>query len=212
MIVLHILIKLLGKKRIPFDPAKDILFLKDKSLPLHANALKIHLYNSNKRPIESKTYYSIGGGFIIDHETAVSDNKEEQRDVPYPFTTAKQLLEICDEENLKIFEVMLENEKSDRSQGDIRKGILEIWSVMQQSVKNGCATKGLLPGGLDVKRRAAEHFNALKDDKDDSLMIDFVSLWALAVNEENAAFGRVVTAPTNGAARFCVVSARTPSG
>lgn len=192
-------INLLRKKRIPFDPAKDICFIKNKTLPIHANALKIYLYQDDKE-IGSKIYYSIGGGFIIDHETAVDKSKKEQRDVPYPFKTASELLDICKSQGLKIFEVILENEKVDCSYLEIEQKLLKIWDVMQESVEKGCQTDGILPGGLEVKRRAKEHMEALKGDQDDSSMIDFVSVWALAVNEENAAFGRVVTAPTNGAA------------
>ena len=145
---------------------------------------------------------SVGGGFIIDHEQIFSPVEvEEGSEVPFPFATCEELLAHCNRENKTIAQVMLENEKIWRSEEEIREGILNIWDVMEDSVERGCVTEGILPGGLEVKRRAPALLRRLKEtEQNPSSVLDWVSLFALAVNEENAAGGRIVTAPTNGAA------------
>ena len=154
----------------------------------------------------SATFYSVGGGFIVD-ETASGTDRIKQDDTvqPYPFLSAVSLLIHCANNNMRVSDVMMENEKVWRSEAEIRSGLLKIWKVMQTCVKNGYRNEGILPGGLKVKRRAAELFRTLNAQpqityKDPLTCLDWVNLYALAVNEENAAGGRVVTAPTNGAA------------
>jgi L-serine dehydratase len=157
-------------------------------------------------PLRSRVYYSVGGGFVVD-EPATSGGgaiKEDGRRLPYPFKTAAALLEICAQNNLSISDVMLANEKTVRPEADIRAGLLRIWGVMQECVRRGIATPGVLPG-LGVKRRASEMHRRLVESEEASAgdplaVMDWVNLFALAVNEENAAGGRIVTAPTNGAA------------
>jgi L-serine dehydratase len=152
----------------------------------------------------SQTYYSLGGGFITDETAANSDNKSAKKSrhkLPFPFKTADELLRLCRVNKMTIAELMMENEKTWRSKKEIRSGLLNIWHVMRECAKRGCHTEGILPGGLNVKRRAPGIYQRLKksNGSDPAELMDWVSLWALAVNEENAAGGRVVTAPTNGA-------------
>jgi L-serine dehydratase len=156
--------------------------------------------------LSSATYYSVGGGFIVD-ETATGSDRIKQDDtvLPYPFLTAVDLLIHCANHELRISDVMMENEKLWRSEDEIRAGLLNIWKEMQSCVKKGCRNEGILPGGLKVKRRAPDLFRKLNSHpnityKDPLTSLDWINLYALAVNEENAAGGRVVTAPTNGAA------------
>jgi len=196
-------INLLGEKKVNFEPEKNLIFAKGKVLPLHPNAMTICAYDRNDQKIDYNTYYSIGGGFIIDHKTAKNPHSFKRSDVRYPFKSARELLYFCKRENKKIHEIMLENEKSLRSVKEIEKGILEIWKVMEKSIQKGCATKGVLPGSLKVKRRAYDlHQKLLKNNNpnDPHMLLDWVSLYALAVKEENASGSQVVTAPTNGAA------------
>jgi len=165
---------------------------------------KINLGGTHQIDLE-RTYYSVGGGFVVDEDATGSDRiVPDTTKVKYPFTTGAQLLQICDAEGLSISTVMLENEKSWRTETEIREELLKIWSVMEACVENGCRNEGILPGGLKVKRRAAHMFRKLQAEGDEGAAptsrMDWVNLWALAVNEENAAGGRVVTAPTNGAA------------
>jgi L-serine dehydratase len=153
-----------------------------------------------------RTYYSIGGGFVLDdddsgHPQLVPDPTP----VPYPFRTGTELLGCCTDASLSVSQVMLANECVRRSEAEVRAGLLKIWSVMTECVRHGCSTAGVLPGGLKVRRRAADLYQRLVsnengDQNDPLVAMDWVTLWALAVNEENAAGGRVVTAPTNGAA------------
>lgn len=198
-----------GMKTLDFDESVHLLFEKGKRLPYHSNAMRFRARFKGRAKSFEKLYYSVGGGFVVEHEliNAPSDNALEVI-TPYPFTTCKQLLEHCERENKKIYEIVLENEKVLRSEQEIRQGILKIWAVMKACVERGCAQEGYLPGGLQVKRRAkaiherltksfAAHHNQLGDPVE---IFDWVSLFALAVNEENAAGGKVVTAPTNGAA------------
>ena len=198
-------LRLLGEKDLAFDRERDLFFHKNKKLPFHPNGMTFHAYDSAGQSIRERTYYSVGGGFVVNEEAAGEDRiVEDQTRLAYPFTTAVKLLEHCTEQGLSISQIMLKNEKAWRTEAEIWSGLLNIWSVMQACVKRGCCTEGVLPGGLKVKRRAARLHRQLTNEKELHKVplgtMDWVNLYALAVNEENAAGGRVVTAPTNGAA------------
>lgn len=198
-------INVLQKKSIPFDIQSDLLFHKGQRLPFHSNAMRFKAFDLDGKELLTQIYYSTGGGFIIDHEQIFSPPAKDPEDLlPYPFKTCEELLAICQREKLMIYEVMMKNEKAWRSEEEICKGIMRIWKAMQDCVKRGCEQEGILPGGLNVKRRAKDLYQKLEQEKasgkeDPGAVFDWVSLYALAVNEENAAKGRVVTAPTNGA-------------
>lgn len=200
---------LLGKKPLPFQEYKNLLFHYDKQLPFHPNAMRFRIFDAAGKELLSQVFYSVGGGFVLDHETATQSKSEASAtvQVPYPFKTGDELLELCNKNKLTIAQLMMENEKTWRSEQEIRDGLLNIWHVMQACVVRGCHQEGILPGGLNVKRRASGIYRYLQEEeqkhpehRDYAEVMDWVSLWALAVNEENAAGGRVVTAPTNGAA------------
>ncbi len=197
-------IKILSRKQIPFIEERHLLFLKGKRLPFHSNAMRFRATDIRGREIASEIFYSVGGGFVVRHEDINQPaDQPKGRQVPYPFKTAKELLGHCIREDKAIWEIVMENERVFRQDDEIRRGILRIWNVMQACVTRGCMQEGILPGGLNVRRRAAGIYRSLtlKGDiqKDPTELMDWVSLFALAVNEENAAGGRVVTAPTNGA-------------
>jgi len=200
-------IKLLGKRMISFHKSTDLLFHKGRRLPYHSNAMRFKAFDETGAELYKQIFYSVGGGFVLDHEqifAPVTDDEQNEA-VPYPFNSADELLEICKREGMTIPEVALENEKTWRTEEEVREGILKIWNEMKLSVERGCATEGILPGGLEVKRRAPALLAKLQKleeagDTDPSSVFDWVSLYALAANEENAAGGRIVTAPTNGAA------------
>lgn len=204
---------LAGLHEIEFDPSEDIDFLISETLPFHPNALSFLARFSNGEAV-SETYYSIGGGFVI--KEGEKGNKETVV-LPFPVNTSAELLHWCLKTGLAIHEVVLENESAWRPEKQTKEGILKIWQVMKECTFRGCHTSGTLPGGLFVKRRAAALAKRLLKNKPYSsyeqwidaiksggnsfqYILDWVSCFALAVNEENAAFGRVVTAPTNGAA------------
>lgn len=200
---------LLGNKQIPFEESKHLIFHMDKQLPYHPNGMRFTVYDIHRKEIASEVYYSVGGGFIVDHESASKDKSLGEETLskiklPYPFRTGEELLMFGREKKCSFEKVMLENEKCWRSEEEIVKGLLNIWHVMKICIAKGCQAEGVLPGGLNVKRRAAGIYRSLTaktpDQKRPSDLFEWVSLWALAVNEENAAGGRVVTAPTNGAA------------
>ncbi|MDR8240516.1 L-serine ammonia-lyase, partial [Acinetobacter baumannii] len=199
-------IQLNQQKSISFDYKHDVLFL-DESLPYHPNAMELIAYNRAQEILYAETYYSVGGGFIVS-ERQLTHTQTETNDVkvPYPFHSAAELLSLCRTHHLSVSELMLENEKSWRSEAEIRSKIMEIWKVMQQCIHNGLINEGILPGGLNVKRRAKKIHDKLLNKKNSNLIVttfhamEWVNLFALAVNEKNAAGGRVVTAPTNGAA------------
>jgi len=205
---------LLGSKHeVDFDPREDIEFLISETLPYHPNALSFLVKLKNGDSI-SETYYSIGGGFVVkEGETS----NAQSISLPFPVNTSANLLHWCLKTGLAIHEVVLENENTWRSERETKEGVLKIWNVMKECTYRGCHTTGVLPGGLNVKRRAAELNKKLLNGKTYSsyeewikaiqqggnsfqYILDWVSCFALAVNEENASFGRVVTAPTNGAA------------
>ncbi|KUJ84495.1 L-serine ammonia-lyase [Microbulbifer flavimaris] len=195
-----------GRRRIAFDEEQDLLLIGEEELPLHANGMRFSAHDTNGRLIIEEVYYSIGGGFVVTEKEAGAENALEQtRSVRYEFQTAEELLDICDREGMNISDVMLANEAAWRSEPETRAGLMKIWQVMQGCVANGIENEGTLPGGLSVKRRAADLYRQLRGRPEACLSdplaaLDWVTLYALAVNEENAAGGRIVTAPTNGAA------------
>lgn len=203
-----------GKYEIDFEPAEDIEFLVTETLPYHSNALTFLAVLDNEDHI-AETYYSVGGGFV--HKEGEQQNDDNEVVLPFPINDADDLLHWCMKTGMTISEIVIENENTWRSENITRTGLLNIWDVMKQCIFRGCHTHGLLPGGLNVKRRAASLNKKLLKEKeytdfdswikvikeggnDFKYILDWVSCFALAVNEENAAFGRVVTAPTNGAA------------
>ena len=198
-------IRLLGKHEVELDPASQLIFHRREKLPLHANGMRFTALAGTSSLVE-RIYYSVGGGFVVDHAGAPADGSTpaEQVLVPYPFNSAEELLRHAGEHGMALSSLMLENEKALASEVEVRGRVLEIWHAMESCVKRGCEREGILPGGLKVKRRAASLFRKLKSDPrgpaDPLVIMDWVNLFALAVNEENAAGGRVVTAPTNGAA------------
>ena len=200
------LLRIMGTHAIRFVEAEHLVFHRRRALPYHPNGMCFRAENAAGDEIVSKVYYSVGGGFVVNREAAEADRlQEDDTQLPYPFKSGTQLLAICQQHAISISQLMLENEKVWRSEDEIRDGLLRIWQVMQSCVKRGCDQEGILPGGLKVRRRAAELFRNLSGQPEASLRdplttLDWVNLYALAVNEENAAGGRVVTAPTNGAA------------
>ncbi len=199
-------IKLLGTHEVALDPAEALLFHRREKLPLHSNGMRFTARDAAGAVIAERIYYSVGGGFVVDHSGAPADGSTpaEQVSVPYPFNSADELLRHASEHGMGFSSLMLENEKALLPEAEVRARILEIWGAMDACVKRGCEREGILPGGLKVKRRAAAQYRKMKSDpagsSDPLVIMDWVNLFALAVNEENAAGGRVVTAPTNGAA------------
>lgn len=190
-----------------FNEASDLVMHKRKSLPFHPNGMVFSATNASKEIVAARTYYSVGGGFVVDEDAANGSNpiKPKQIPWPYPFTTGDGLLALCRHSGLSIAELMLANESTLQSEQQVREDLLQIWQAMQACVYRGCRQHGTLPGGMKVKRRAADLFDKLTENpeqgyRDPLTVMDWVNLYALAVNEENAAGGRVVTAPTNGAA------------
>ncbi len=198
-------LNLLGMHRITFNEREGLKFLR-KALPFHPNGMRLFAFDGTGEVLLEKTYYSIGGGFVINQGEAGEPALVPDATVlPYPFTTGDELLQRCAESGLSIAQLMWHNELAWRDAAAVRSGLLRIWAVMQACVKRGVATEGVLPGGFQVKRRAAELYRSLTAHpeaalKDPLQVMDWINLYALAVNEENAAGGRVVTAPTNGAA------------
>ena len=197
---------LLGRHAVAFDEKADLVFNKRQKLPYHSNGMRFSAYGAGEKVLATRDYYSVGGGFVVNQDEAAEDRiVPDATPLPYPFTTGDQLLALCEENGKTIAEVMLENEKVWRTEAEIRAGLLEIWRAMQGCVERGMRQSGVLPGGLHVQRRApamAAELTARPEAalRDPLTILDWVNLYALAVNEENAAGGRVVTAPTNGAA------------
>lgn len=194
-----------GKGPIYFSSEHDLIFHKGKRLPFHSNAMRFKVFDEQGKELSNQIYYSIGGGFVVAHEqTAMSAAHETIDVIPYPFITCEELFEHCRANEMMIYDVVMENEKAFRSEDEVRRGILRIWKVMQECVARGVNQEGILPGGLEVKRRAPGIYRQLMESgdlaNDPTEFMEWVSVFALAVNEENAAGGRVVTAPTNGAA------------
>ncbi|TCP03696.1 L-serine ammonia-lyase [Caldimonas thermodepolymerans] len=201
---------LLGQHEIAFDEASDLQFLRHESLPFHANGMRFAAYDAQGQELASRIYYSVGGGFVVSEDVAADGSRQKRiapdtTVLPLPFHTGAELLAITAREGCSIAEVMRRNERHWRSDAEIDAGLLAIWQVMQDCVSRGCRSEGVLPGGFKVRRRAAALYRQLTAHpeaalKDPLQVLDWVNLYALAVNEENAAGGRVVTAPTNGAA------------
>jgi L-serine dehydratase len=205
---------LAGKHEIDFTPTDDIEFLYTESLPFHPNALTFLVKLKNEDSL-AETYYSVGGGFV--QQEAENNTIESKVELPFPINTANELLHWCRSTGMSIHEIVLENETAWRSGEETNAALLNIWRVMKECIYNGCNVGGYLPGGLSLKRRAdllnkkllknqlyTDYDNWVKLIKEGgnqfNYILDWVSCFALAVNEENASFGRVVTAPTNGAA------------
>ncbi|WP_046006369.1 L-serine ammonia-lyase [Pseudoalteromonas rubra] len=192
--------------KVAFPKQGAIVFHRRKTLPKHSNAMELQAYAGSEL-VHSQIYYSIGGGFIVtdeqfDAEKQAALDIREQNPAPYPFENAQQLLEMCKETGLSVSSLMMHNEKTLRSEQEIKSELFHIWEVMKACTERGMRTEGILPGGLKVKRRAPSLYLKLnvENSNDPLRAMDWVDLFALAVNEENAAGGRVVTAPTNGAA------------
>lgn len=200
-------LRLLNEHEITFDRDTDLILHRKKSLPYHPNGMLFTAFADNGDELIKKAYYSVGGGFVVNENVASNDGLliEDETKLPYPFSTGTELLILCEQHNMSISQVMRENEKTWRPEQKTRSELLNIWRVMQECVANGVNNKGILPGGLKVPRRAPELHQKLLSRPESALSdplsaLDWVSLYALAVNEENAAGGRIVTAPTNGAA------------
>ena len=195
-----------GHHEVAFNYRDDLIMHRTETLPFHPNGMRFSAFSKTGEILESRVYFSVGGGFIVD-ETADRNDiiVDDPTPTPYPFTTADQLLALCSEHGLSIPALMMRNECAWRTETEIRKELLHLWKVMDACIAQGCNTEGVMPGGLKVKRRAAQLHRQLKRQGDslgdESLnTMDWVTLYALAVNEENAGGGRIVTAPTNGAA------------
>ncbi|MGW2712371.1 L-serine ammonia-lyase, partial [Streptomyces sp. NPDC001356] len=195
-------IRLLGEHEIAFDFDRDLVLHRRKALPYHANGMTLWAYDADGEELLTKTYYSVGGGFVVDEDAVGADRiKLDDTVLKYPFRTGDELLRLTRETGLSISSLMLENERAWRTEEEIRAGLLEIWRVMRECVQRGMSREGILPGGLKVRRRAAVSARQLRAEGDPlAHAMEWITLYAMAVNEENAAGGRVVTAPTNGAA------------
>jgi L-serine dehydratase len=195
-----------GRVGIAFDWQRDMLLL-EENLPYHPNAMTLSAFAADGSLLHENTYYSVGGGFVVDAEQAASGQLDQDHTVlPYDFNSAEQLLQLCQSSGLRVSELMMANEKAWRSEAEIRSGLMRLWLAMRECVEQGLKHEGILPGGLNVKRRAAKLHRSLQEMSKPNVIgstlsgMEWVNLFALAVNEENAAGGRMVTAPTNGAA------------
>ncbi|XVX20489.1 L-serine ammonia-lyase [Actinomycetota bacterium] len=202
-------IRLGGTHEIALDVDEDIILHRNKRLDFHTNGMRFTAWAAeqpaeDEEPLVEREYFSVGGGFVLDEdETGAQSIVPDHTPVAHPFTTGDELLEITERTGKSISQVMLENELSWHTEEEVREGLLHIWAVMQECVESGCRNEGTLPGGLKVRRRAKQLSEQLGEHEnwtDPMRALDWVTLYALAVNEENAAGGRVVTAPTNGAA------------
>jgi L-serine dehydratase len=200
------MIKLLGEFEISFDEKKDLLFNKRQKLPFHSNGMRFTAFDDKGELLATRDYYSVGGGFVVNQDEAAENRiVADTTPLPYAFHSGDELLALCEKNNITIAQLMMENEKVWRSEEEIKTSLRQIWQAMQDCVARGIREEGILPGGLKVVRRApAMHEDLSRRPeaamKDPLTVLDWVNLYALAVNEENAAGGRVVTAPTNGAA------------
>ncbi|MCO6487591.1 MAG: L-serine ammonia-lyase [Phaeodactylibacter sp.] len=203
-----------GSRPISFDPAKAIEFHYSERLPGHANGLIFEAFDERGGRLYDATYYSVGGGFVVKEGEEPEENPVR---LPYPIATGRELEKHCSSLDGAIWQVVMENEKTWRQEAEVKSGLLRIWSVMKACIYRGCHTRGLLPGGLEVSRRAADIHDKLRlpcsysdaekwvrclirSDVEFSKILKWIGCFAMAVNEENANFGRIVTAPTNGAA------------
>ena len=193
-----------GRKTIAFDPAADIVFDGVSPTPAHPNTLRFDAFGADGVCLDSESWCSVGGGFIV-REDQVGMPVADEVEAPFPFRSAKELLALCDRHDMRIADIVLANEQALRSPSEIEEGIAGIAAAMMDCIARGLRAEGMLPGGLNVKRRAKSlHDRLMSRQGSNELMpheaMDWVSVYAIAVNEENAAGGRVVTAPTNGAA------------
>ena len=199
-------LRILGKHEIEFEEKRDLVFNKRQKLPFHTNGMRFSAYDADGSELASRDYYSVGGGFVVNTDEAAEDRiVADTTEQPYPFSTGDEMLALCKQHGLTIAQLTMANETVWRSETEIRDGLLTIWRAMQDCVNRGLRSPGVLPGGLKVKRRAPAMAEELRNQPEAALrdpltILDWVNLYALAVNEENAAGGRVVTAPTNGAA------------
>src|SRR5690606_8542142 len=199
-------ISLLGTREIGFDEKTDLIMNKRQKLPFHTNGMRFTAYDAAGNVLATRDYYSVGGGFVVNQDEAAEDRiVADTTELPYPFHSGDELLARCAESGLSIAALMFENEKAWRGEDEIRARLREIWAAMQACVARGIRQEGTLPGGLRVVRRARALYRERAGRpeagiRDPLTVLDWVNLYALAVNEENAAGGRVVTAPTNGAA------------
>jgi L-serine dehydratase len=193
-----------GRRAVSFNEKKDLLFRKRERLPYHPNGMRFEAIDANLKVLESRDYYSVGGGFVVSENKAAEDRiVPDQTPLPYSFSSGDQLLSLCEREGKRISEIMLVNECAWRSESDVHSGLLRLRDAMMACMERGFRQEGALPGGLQLTRRAPRLFGELSRASagaDCLSTLDWVNLFALAVNEENAAGGRVVTAPTNGAA------------
>jgi L-serine dehydratase len=195
-----------GGRGIPFDETSDLLFHRRESLPEHPNGMRFIARDSQNTTLLAKTYFSVGGGFVVDDPAAKVDQlRPAAHTLGFPYRSGDDLLRLARESQLSISEMTLRNEACWRPEAETRAALLRVWQAMQACVERGCRCDGILPGGLKIVRRAPKLFRELSASseaaaRDPLTTLDWVSLWAMAVNEENAAGGRVVTAPTNGAA------------
>ena len=201
----HKQVLLSGRHPVPFDAESDLVFAPQDRLPRHPNALRFQVWDQHDVQLRQSDYYSIGGGFVVQDTDSQQESQREQLPTPFPFRTAAELVTLCKQESQPVSGIILRNERTWRSEAEIRAQLLRIWEVMQQCVRRGCETPGILPGPLEVERRAPRLYRELTEYPEAALrdplsIVDWVNLYALAVAEENAAGGRVVTAPTNGAA------------
>ncbi|NUR61574.1 MAG: L-serine ammonia-lyase [Catenulispora sp.] len=200
-------LRLLGTERgteseVAFSEDRDLVLHRRKSLPYHSNGMQLSAYDEHGEQLLAKTYYSVGGGFVVDEDAVGADRVVlDDTVLKYPFRTGAELLELTAQTGYSVSGLMLENELAWRTGQEVRTGLLEIWRVMRECVANGVTTEGILPGGLKVRRRAPGIARTLRAEGNREVRAnEWATLWAMAVNEENAAGGRVVTAPTNGAA------------
>ncbi len=195
-----------GSHGIGFDEKKDLVFNKRQKLPFHSNGMRFSAFDAGDALIATRDYYSVGGGFVVNQDEAAEDRiVADTTELPHPFHSGDELLARCEATALSIAQLMWENEKAWRSEDAIRAGLRQLWQAMQDCLARGLREDGTLPGGLNVPRRAPALYRELNIRpeaamRDPLTVLDWVNLYALAVNEENAAGGRVVTAPTNGAA------------
>ena len=199
-------IHLHGAHAIAFDPKTDLVFNKRQKLPFHTNGMRFSAFDATGETLAERDYYSVGGGFVVNQDEAAEDRiVADTTAVAHPFSSGDEMLERCERTGLSIAQMVFENERAWRSDEEIVAGLRELWSAMQACVARGMRQAGTLPGGLQVPRRAPALYAELMSRpeaamRDPLTILDWVNLYALAVNEENAAGGRVVTAPTNGAA------------
>ena len=203
-------IALLGMQRVAFTERTDLIFSRRETLPFHANGMRFTAFDADGAEVLTRVYYSVGGGFVVSDEIAHDGSKQkvvapDTTVLAHSFHSGADLLVLAKQHRCSIAELMRRNEQHWRTDAEIDAGLMKIWAVMQACVVRGCQTDGVLPGGFKVKRRAADLYRQLCANPEAALrdplqVLDWVNLYALAVNEENAAGGRVVTAPTNGAA------------